>query len=117
MVLEGVPGPLLPPGPGTAFPGARRSAIWDATRPRLDSRTRSWPPSRPSPTSPSSPIAPIAGIEPWQDSGKDVINLAEPAGEIAPIPLVPRGRVKALQNLRYTTRGRIAGARVLDDVF
>ena len=62
-------------------------------------------------------IAPIESIEPWKDTGKYVVNLSEPATKIDPIPLVPKGRVKALQNLRYTSKERIAEAKNLDDVF
>ena len=45
-------------------------------------------------------IAPVESIEPWEDSGKYVVKFSEPA---KPIRLVQKGRVKALQNLRYTT--------------
>jgi hypothetical protein len=62
-------------------------------------------------------IAPIKSIEPWKDTGKFVVNFATPAQQIGPIPLVKGGRVKALQNLRYTTRLRLAGARTLDDIW
>lgn len=62
-------------------------------------------------------IAPIKSIEPWKDSGKYVVNFAEPAKEIGPISLIKKGRVKALQNLRYTTRERLESAKTLDDVW
>ena len=48
-------------------------------------------------------LAPIESIEPWKDTGKYVVNFSSPAEEIGPIPLVKPGRVKQLQNLRYTT--------------
>ena len=62
-------------------------------------------------------IAPIQSIEPWKDSRKYVVNFAEPAKEIGPISLKKKGRVKALQNLRYTTRERLESAKTLDDVW
>jgi len=62
-------------------------------------------------------IAPVKSIEPWKDTNKVVVNFAEPAREIGPIPLVKGGRVKALQNLRYTSRGRLETAKTLDDIW
>jgi hypothetical protein len=62
-------------------------------------------------------IAPVKSIEPWSDTGKYVLNFAEPAKQIGPIQLVKGGRVKALQNLRYTTRARLEAAKTLDEVW
>jgi hypothetical protein len=62
-------------------------------------------------------VAPIRSIEPWKDSGKYVVNFAEPAKPIGPILLVKGGRVKQLQGLRYTTRANLDGAKTLDDVW
>ena len=62
-------------------------------------------------------IAPVKSIEPWKDTGKYVVNFASPAQKIDPITLVKKGRVKALQNLRYTTRTRLEQAKTLDDVW
>lgn len=62
-------------------------------------------------------VAPVSSIEPWGDSGKFVVNFSEPAREITPIKLVPGGRVKALQNIRYTTMKRLDAARTLDEVW
>jgi hypothetical protein len=62
-------------------------------------------------------IAPVNTIEPWKDTGKYVVNFSSPAQEIGPIPLVKQGRVKALQNLRYTTRARLETAKTLDDIW
>ncbi|HLA43300.1 MAG TPA: hypothetical protein VJZ27_07690, partial [Aggregatilineales bacterium] len=63
-------------------------------------------------------IAPVRSIEPWKDTGKYVVNLAAPADELQkPIVLVKKGRVKALQNLRYTTKERLDSAKTLDDVW
>ncbi len=65
-------------------------------------------------------IAPVKSIEPWKDTNKYVLNFSEPAREIGPIKLVPKengGRVKALQNSRYTSRQRLDDAKTLDDVW
>jgi hypothetical protein len=62
-------------------------------------------------------IAPVRSIEPWKDSAKFVVNFSEPAREIGPILLVKGGRVKALQNLRYTTREKLIGAKTLEDIW
>lgn len=62
-------------------------------------------------------LAPVKSIEPWKDSGKFVVDFAEPARAIGPIPLVKGGRVKAPQNLRYTSRQRLDAAQTLDDLW
>jgi hypothetical protein len=62
-------------------------------------------------------IAPVASIEPWGESGKFALKFAEPAHEIEPIRLVPNGRVKSPQNIRYTSLARLLGAKNLDEVF
>lgn len=62
-------------------------------------------------------VAPVKSIEPWKDSGKVVLYFTEPAKPIGPIPLVKGGKVKALQNLRYTTHERLMKAKTLDEVF
>jgi len=65
-------------------------------------------------------IATVKSIEPWKETYKFVVNFSEPAREIGPIPLVPKennGRVKALQNLRYTSKQRLESAKTLDDVW
>jgi hypothetical protein len=62
-------------------------------------------------------IASVSSIEPWGDTGKFVVNFSESAGEITPIKLVPKGRVKALQNTRYTTLKRLEAAKTLDEVW
>ena len=46
-----------------------------------------------------------------------VVNLAEPARKIGPIPLLKNGIVKALQNLRYTNYERLLQAKSLDDIW
>lgn len=62
-------------------------------------------------------VAPVASIEPWEDSAKFVLNFSEPASEIGPITLVAKGRVKAPQNLRYTSLARLQAAKTLDDIW
>jgi hypothetical protein len=62
-------------------------------------------------------LAPVRSIEPWKDSGKYVINFAEPAKAIGPIPLVKNGKIKSLQNLRYTTRDRLIAAKTMDEIW
>lgn len=65
-------------------------------------------------------IAPVKSIQPWKNTNKYVLNFSEPASEIGPIKLVPKeegGRVRALQNTRYTSKQRLEEARTLDDVW
>ena len=62
-------------------------------------------------------LAQVSSIEPWKEGGKFVVNFTERAKEIGPIILVKGGRVKALQNLRYTTRQKLEAAKTLDDVW
>lgn len=62
-------------------------------------------------------VAPVKSIEPWKDTGKYVVNFATPAKAIGPITLVKGGRVRALQNLRYTTLNRLESAKTIDDIW
>jgi hypothetical protein len=62
-------------------------------------------------------VAPVSSIEPWGDTKKFVVNFAEPARKIGPIPLLKHGRVKAPQNLRYTNYERLHQAKSLDDIW
>ncbi len=62
-------------------------------------------------------IAPVDRIEPWKDTGKYVVFLSEKPAEIEPILLVPKGRVKAPQSLRYTSKDKLMAAKSLDQVF
>jgi len=59
----------------------------------------------------------VKNIEPWRDTGKFVVNFTEPAKEINPIHLVPKSRIKALQNIRYTSFDKLQRAKTLDEVF
>ncbi len=62
-------------------------------------------------------VAPVKSIEAWKDTGKFVLNFAEPPRTIGPIPLVKGGRVKAPQSIRYTNYRRLVTAQTLDEVF
>lgn len=62
-------------------------------------------------------IAPVASIEPWKDSGKYVVNFAEPAEAIGPVTLAQNGRVKAPQASRYAVRTKLEKAKTLDGVW
>jgi hypothetical protein len=62
-------------------------------------------------------LAPVKSIEPWKETDKVVVNFAEPARSVGPIQLVRRSKVKALQNLRYTTYSRLTTAKTLDDLW
>jgi len=62
-------------------------------------------------------IARVSSIDQWRDTTKYVVNFAEPATEIGPIDLVPKGNVKAPQAPRYTSKVRLDTARNLDEAF
>lgn len=62
-------------------------------------------------------VAPVSSIEPWDDTKKFVVNFAEPARKIGPIPLLRHGKVKAPQNLRYTNYERLMQSKTLDDIW
>lgn len=72
---------------------------------------------RTAPVSAITHYAPIRSIEPWENSGKMVINFAEPARELGPLKLTRSGRVKHLQGLRYTTFKKLKNATSLDEAF
>lgn len=62
-------------------------------------------------------IAPVRSIDPWKETGKYVVNFSEKAKEISPIRFVKGGRVRPLQNLRYTTKAIIDSAKTLEDIW
>ena len=62
-------------------------------------------------------VARVADIEKWKDSSKYVVNFTQPATPIGPIRLMPKGKVKAPQGPRYTSKARLDQAKTLDDVF
>ena len=62
-------------------------------------------------------VAPVQSIEQWQNTNKYVVNFAQPPTQIAPLQLVPKGEVKALQNTRYTSKARLDDAKSLEDAF
>jgi hypothetical protein len=72
---------------------------------------------RPAPNSAITHYAPIRSIEPWKNSGKMVINFAEPTREISPLKLTKNGRVRHLQGLRYTNFEKLKTAKSLDEAF
>ena len=61
--------------------------------------------------------APVKNIMPWENTGKFVVNFAEPAKEIQHINLVPKSMVKAPQAPRYTSFSKLQQAKNLDDLF
>jgi hypothetical protein len=72
---------------------------------------------RTAPVSAITHYAPIRSIEPWQNSGKMVINFTERARELGPLKLTKSGRVKHLQGLRYTNFEKLKKATSLDEAF
>lgn len=72
---------------------------------------------RKAPQSAITHFAPVESIEAWKDSGKYVINFAKPAEAIGPIKLIAKGRVKAPQNVRYTTMENLQSAKTLDELW
>ena len=70
-----------------------------------------------SPISAITYVAPVASIEPYKDTGKYCVTLAESAQKTKHIKLVTKGRVKALQSLRYTSYEKLTSAKNLDEVF
>ena len=72
---------------------------------------------RVAPTSAITHIAEVKSIEPWEDSGKFVVNFLGTAKEIGPISFVKGGRIKTFQSLRYTSRRLLDAAKTLDDVW
>jgi len=63
-------------------------------------------------------VAPVESVDPWQDTGKYTIKCAEhPKELLKPIKLVPKGKVRAPQSLRYTSYERLINAKTMEDVF
>ncbi len=62
-------------------------------------------------------IAPVKSIDQWKGTNKYILYFSEPAKKIGPIRLVPKGKVKALQNSRYTSLERLMAAKTLDEAF
>ena len=62
-------------------------------------------------------VADVDSIDQWENSNKYVLNFKEPAKQIKPIPLVPKGLVKAPQGPRYTNFSKLLAAKNMDEVF
>lgn len=72
---------------------------------------------RVAPVSAVTHVAPVKSIEQWKETNKYVLKFSEPAKEIKAIPLVKKGKVKALQNARYTSYKKLMSAENLDEAF
>lgn len=72
---------------------------------------------RVAPVSAITHIAAVRSIEPWKDTGKFVVYFAGPAERIGPIPLGSKGKGKAPQAPRYTSKERLESAKTLDDIW
>ena len=70
-----------------------------------------------SPTSAITHVAPVKKVEQYKDTNKYIVYFSEPAREIDPIKINPKGRVKAPYGPRYSSMERIKRAKTLDDVF
>ena len=63
-------------------------------------------------------FAEVESIEQWQDSNKYVVNFKDKAKKIPnPVKLLPTGKVKPLQNIRYAVLDKILKAKNLDEAF
>jgi hypothetical protein len=72
---------------------------------------------RVAPTSAITHVARVANIKQWKDTGKYVVNFAEPAEKLKAIKFVPKSSVKAPQAPRYTSLERLKSAKNLDGAF
>jgi hypothetical protein len=59
----------------------------------------------------------VKDIRLWEDTSKYILHFDEPAKEIDPVKLVPKGSVKALQGPRYTSLKKLLKAESLDQAF
>lgn len=114
--LDTVVVPALADGFEKVFLGQNR---WYAVRihPSMVPRLKHVAVYRTAPVSAITHCAPIHSIEPWQNTGKMVINFSEPAREIGPLKLTKSGKVKHLQGLRYTNFDKLKKATSLDEAF
>jgi hypothetical protein len=62
-------------------------------------------------------FAEVDSIEPWQNGSKYVVNFKSEPQKIGPVKLISKGKVKALQNIRYTSLTKLKKAKNLDDAF
>jgi hypothetical protein len=70
------------------------------------------------PTSAITHYAPIQSIEPWQNTGKFVVNFSEPARQLeSELKLTEEGKVSPLYGLRYTKFEKLRNATSMDEAF
>ena len=62
-------------------------------------------------------IAKVQCVEPWEDSGKYVLNFSEPAQEITPIKLPAGQKGQQIQSTRYTNYKRLINAKSFMEAF
>lgn len=62
-------------------------------------------------------IAEVSSIEQWKDTNKYVVNFKLPAERIKSVKLVEKGKVKAPQGPRYTSKNRIINSKTLEEAF
>ncbi|MYJ75026.1 MAG: hypothetical protein F4089_07930 [Gammaproteobacteria bacterium] len=113
--LDTIVVPARPEGFERVFLGEHR---WHAIRIHASMRDQiRWIAAyRVAPTSAITHVAPVKSIEPWEDSGRYVVNFAEAAQQIEPIGLVGDGRVTGIQGPQYTTKVRLDAARDVTDL-
>lgn len=92
---------------------------WYAIRihPSMVSKVKFIAAYRVAPISAITHLAQVKEIKQWKDSNKYILYFTGRANEIEPIKLVPKGKVKALQNSRYTAIEKLKAAKTLEDTF
>ena len=61
-------------------------------------------------------LAPVRNIEPFEDTGKVVVNFAAAAQKIDPISFTGDGRIAGIQSPRYTAKNRLDSAKYITDL-
>lgn len=106
-----------PDGFKRVFLGEHR---WHAVKvnPRYLAQLKYLAPYVSAPVSAITHYAPIATILPWEGGPRFVVNLAAPPiALVRPIRLTPGGRLRSIQDRRYTWLEALLGATTLDEVF
>lgn len=113
--LDTIVVPARPEGFRSVFLGENR---WHAIRIHTSMREQiRWIAAyQVAPISAITHTAPVRSVEPWEDSGRFVVNFEAPAREIEHIPIVGDGRVTGLQGPRYTTKARLDAAKDVTDL-